>query len=137
MSMLDFIFGFNARLGRLQYFLSNTALVVLMIAVTLAIIASGGIHVPKGSHLTWDMLSWPVACVVLLFTGASFMLQAMRLRDIGWDPVCVIGGWIAIVVIDRIVATQVPALSLVPALLSWLVNLAMFCVLYFWPSSDA
>jgi hypothetical protein len=61
----------------------------------------------------------------------------MRLRDIGWDPVCVIGGWIAIVVIDRIVATQVPALSLVPALLSWLVNLAMFCVLYFWPSSDA
>jgi hypothetical protein len=49
----------------------------------------------------------------------------------------VIGGWIAIVVIDRIVATQVPAFSLLPALLSWLVNLVMFCVLYFWPSSDA
>jgi uncharacterized membrane protein YhaH (DUF805 family) len=134
-----FFFGFNARLGRLQFFLSTIGLAVLMIAISFAILASGSVHlhVPKGSHINWDMLTWPLVCVVLFFSAASFMLPAMRVRDIGWDPVCVLGGWIAIIAIDAIVATKLPALSLPVGAVSGLVNLAMFGVLYFWPSSDA
>jgi uncharacterized membrane protein YhaH (DUF805 family) len=136
--MLDFIFGFNARLERLQFFLSTIGLAVLMIAISFAIFASGNVHlhVPKGSHITWDMLTWPLMCAVLFFSAASFMLQAMRLRDIGWDPVCVLGGWISIIAINGIVATKLPALSLPVGAATGLVNLVMFGVLYFWPSSD-
>jgi uncharacterized membrane protein YhaH (DUF805 family) len=136
--MLDFIFGFNARLGRLQFFLSTIALAVLMTGICFAIVASGHVHFPRGSQPSWDMLTWPLVCAVLFFMGATFMLQAMRLRDIGWDPVCVLGGWIAIVAIDGIVAAKVPALSLGSGhhgVVGGLVNLLMLGVLYFWPSS--
>jgi uncharacterized membrane protein YhaH (DUF805 family) len=136
--MLDLIFGFNARLGRLQFFLSTIALAVLMTAICFAIVVSGNVHFTKGSQPSWDMLTWPLVCAVLFFMGATFLLQAMRLRDIGWDPVCVLGGWIAIVVIDGIVTTKVPALSLGSghhSVVAGLVNFVMLCVLYFWPSS--
>ena len=46
------------------------------------------------------------------FAWATFTLQSMRIRDIGWDPVCVIPGWIAILVVDKIVAGKVPAWAL-------------------------
>lgn len=135
--MLDIIFGFNARLGRLQYFLSTIALAVLMTAICFAIFASGGIHITKGARLTWDSLTWPLVCAAMFFSAASFMLQAMRLRDIGWDPVCVLGGWLAIVFVDGIVATKLPALSYPVGVVGGLVNLVMFGALYFWPSSDS
>jgi uncharacterized membrane protein YhaH (DUF805 family) len=135
--MLDIIFGFNARLGRLQYFLSTIALAVLMTAICFAIIASGGVHIPKGTQLSWGMLTRPLISAVLFFMAATFMLQAMRLRDIGWDPVCVLGGWIAISLVNVIIATTVPALSHPSAVVTGLVNLVMFGVLYFWPGDDS
>ena len=99
--MLDYLFGFNARLGRLHFFLATIALAV----------------------------------------AATLNLQAMRLRDIGWDPICVIVGWIAIEIIDGIIAMKVPSLSLGPGhhgtVLASIVNLVMGGLLLFWPSSDA
>jgi uncharacterized membrane protein YhaH (DUF805 family) len=134
--MLDLLFGLNARLGRLQYLLAGIALFVAMVGVTLALIAAGSIYIPPGSHLTWQMLSWPAASAVVFFVLATVTLQAMRVRDIGWDPVVVMVGWLAIGFVDYIVATEM----LGPGhhtIISWIVNIVMTGILLFWPSSDA
>jgi len=138
--MLDQLFGLNARLGRLQYFLACIALGVAMAGVGFALAASGSIHVPRGSHLTWQMLSWPAASAVALFVLVMMTLQAMRVRDIGWDPVVVMAAWLAIVFVDAIVAAKVPGLAVghdhYGTIVGSLVNLAMTGILLFWPSDD-
>ena len=134
--MLDLLFGLNARLGRLQYLLAGIALFVAMVGVALALIAAGSIYIPPGSHLTWQMLSWPAASAVVFFVLATVILQAMRVRDIGWDPVVVMAGWLAIEFVDYIVAAEI----LGPGhhtIISSIVNLVMTGILLFWPSSDA
>jgi hypothetical protein len=68
------------------------------------------------------------------------MLQAMRIRDIGWDPVCLIPAWFAIVVIDHLAAVRFPALAIghdqQATPFGALVNLALVLVLLFWPGGD-
>lgn len=139
--MLDHLLGFNARLGRLHYLLACLGLGVVMVAICFAIVASGGIHIPRGSHPTWQMLSWPALGAVALFFLASLALQAMRFRDIGWDPVIVIAAWLAIMFVDAIVATKVPGLALAHGhygtIMGSIVNLVMTGILLFWPGSDA
>jgi hypothetical protein len=53
----------------------------------------------------------------------------------------VIGGWIAIVIIDMIVATKMPQLALGSGhhapIVSSLANLVMTGILLFWPGEDA
>ncbi len=80
--MLDLLFGFNTRLKRLQYLLACIALVVALFAISLALAASGSIHIPRGSHFTWQLSNWPVAAAVALFVLAVVSIQAMRVRDI-------------------------------------------------------
>ncbi|MFX8320120.1 hypothetical protein ABTL33_18930, partial [Acinetobacter baumannii] len=60
------------------------------------------------------MTLWPVLAAAVLFGWLTFTLYAMRIRDIGWDPVCVIPGWIAVMIIDYLIATKFPAMSLGP-----------------------
>jgi uncharacterized membrane protein YhaH (DUF805 family) len=142
-AMLDYLFGLNARLGRLQFFIASIALAVVMTAICFVIAVSGFVHFPKGAQpqLSWAALSWPIIGAAAFFMVVTFMLQSMRIRDIGWDPVCVIGGWIAVMVIDVIVATKIPALALGPGhhatIVSSFVNLAMTGVLLFWPGDHA
>ena len=38
---------------------------------------------------------------MVFFGWMTFTLQSMRIRDIGWDPVCVIPAWIAILIVER------------------------------------
>ena len=68
------------------------------------------------------------------------MLQSMRIRDIGWDPVCVIPAWIAILIVDKVVAGKIPAWSLDHehngTVVGGLVNLGLVLALMFWPSGD-
>ena len=116
--MLGFLFGFNARIGRLQYFLGSVALAIFMTMIIFAI-TSSAIHGSIGAHGAHGSarefvasLKWPLIGVGAIFLLISFMLQSMRFRDIGWDPVCVIPAWIAIVVIDALVAARFPALSI-------------------------
>ena len=47
---------------------------------------------------------------MVFFGWTTFTLQSMRIRDIGWDPVCVIPAWIAIVIVDKVVAGRIPGL---------------------------
>src|SRR5579871_263290 len=135
--MLDHLFGFNARLGRLQYFLACMGLGVVMVAICFAIVASGSIHIPRGQHLTWQMLSWPATAAVALFFLATMMLQAMRVRDIGWDPVLVIAGWLAITFIDAIIGVNLLGPGHYGTIIGAIVNLVMTGILLFWPGSDA
>jgi hypothetical protein len=70
----------------------------------------------------------------------TFTLQSMRIRDIGWDPVCVIPAWIAILIVDKLIAGKIPAWSLGPeqhgTIVGALINLALFLALLFWPGGD-
>ena len=142
--MLDYVFGLNARLGRLQFFFASIALAVVMTVICFAIVMNGLVAFPKGirpEQMSWTLLGWPILGAAAFFMLATFTLQAMRIRDIGWDPVVVIGGWIAVMVIDVIVATKMPSLGLGPGhhatAVSGLVNLVMTGILLFWPGDDA
>jgi uncharacterized membrane protein YhaH (DUF805 family) len=132
--MLGFLFGFNARLGRWHFFLGSIAVAVLMTAMCAAI---AGYAFQHGMP---SMTSWPVIAAAVLFGWLTFTLYSMRFRDIGWDPVCVISGWFALEVVDRLVATHIPAVSLGHdhdgTIVGGLAGLALFLALMFWPSGS-
>jgi uncharacterized membrane protein YhaH (DUF805 family) len=139
--MLGFLFGFNARLGRLHYFLATIALAVVTTAICFSIATSYIQSTPRGMVSPESMMkSWPIIAAIVLFGWMTFTLQSMRVRDIGWDPVCVIPAWIAIVIIDKLIAGKIPAWSLGQdhngTVVGALVNLALLLALTFWPSGD-
>jgi uncharacterized membrane protein YhaH (DUF805 family) len=141
--MLDFLFGFNARLGRVQYILANIGLAFVMAFICYAIVMNGLVHFPSGttraqlSQLSWSTLGWPIICTAAFATWATFTIQAMRIRDIGWDPVLVIGGWIAVMIIDMILAKLVLGPGQYGTIAGSIVNLVMTGILLFWPGNDA
>jgi uncharacterized membrane protein YhaH (DUF805 family) len=138
--MLGFIFGLNARLGRLHYFLATIVLAVVMTGLCFLVVFTVLPSLPRGVHPTFEMIKWPAIGLGTLFGVISFTLQSMRIRDIGWDPVCVIPTWIAILVVDFAVARKFPGLSLGPehygTVVGGLVNLVMSLAVLFWPSGD-
>jgi uncharacterized membrane protein YhaH (DUF805 family) len=140
-AMLGFLFGFNSRIGRLHYFIGTIVLAVIMTAIAFAIVRYACQHTPGGVLPTeQDLMTWPVIVAGLLFMWVTFTLQAMRVRDIGWDPVCVIPAWIAIVIVDSAVASKVPAWSIGHdhhgTIIGALIDLALILALTFWPSGD-
>jgi uncharacterized membrane protein YhaH (DUF805 family) len=138
--MLGFIFGLNARLGRLHYFLATIVLAVVMTVLCFLVFLTVFPALPRGVEPTFEMMKWPVIGLGTLFGVVSLTLQSMRIRDIGWDPVCVIPTWIAILVVDFAVARKFPGLSLGPehygTAVGGLVNLVTTLALLFWPSGD-
>ena len=108
--MLGFVFGLNARLGRLHFFLATVALAIAMTAICFAI-AMAVLHTTSPSMIQPKDLTrnWAIIAAMIFFGVATFMLQSMRIRDIGWDPVCVIPGWIVLMVVDHVVAGRYPA----------------------------
>jgi hypothetical protein len=85
-------------------------------------------------------MTWPTIAAIVFFGWMTFTLQSMRIRDIGWDPVCVIPAWIAILIIDKVVAGRIPAWSVGQdhngTAVGALVNLGLFLALLFWPGGD-
>jgi uncharacterized membrane protein YhaH (DUF805 family) len=138
--MLGFLFGFNARLGRLHYFLATIALAIGMTAICFAIASYIYHSSPRGTLQSESLMTWPTLVAIVVFAWVTFTLQCMRIRDIGWDPVCVIPGWIAILIVDKLVAGKIPAWSLGHehngTVVGGLVNLALVLALTFWPSGD-
>ena len=138
--MLGFLFGFNARLSRLHYFLGTIALAVAMTAICFIIAGYAFKSSPRGMLPSVALMTWPVITAGVLFAWATFTLQSMRIRDIGWDPVCVIPAWIAILIVDKIVADKIPAWSLGQehhgTIVGALINLALILALMFWPSGN-
>jgi uncharacterized membrane protein YhaH (DUF805 family) len=138
--MLGFLFGFNARLGRMQYFLATIALAVVMTGICFAIASHVFQNGPRGTLESEAMMTWPTLVAIAFFASMTFTLQSMRIRDIGWDPVCVIPAWITILIIDKVIAGKIPAWSLdhdhSGTMVGGLVNLGLILALTFWPSGD-
>jgi uncharacterized membrane protein YhaH (DUF805 family) len=137
--MLGFIFGLNARLGRLQYFLSTIGLAVVMTGICFLIARESLPAAANGIPPSIEMIKGPAVILGIIFLLITLTLQAMRFRDIGWDPVCVIPGWFAVLIVDMAVAKKFPSLSLGPehhgTAVGAMVNLAFFLALFFWPST--
>jgi uncharacterized membrane protein YhaH (DUF805 family) len=139
--MLGFVFGFNARLGRLQFFLASLALAIVMtaicfvVAITLLRTSSHGTLGPE------EILKSRGFIAAIVFFGlATVTLQSMRVRDIGWDPVCVIPAWIALLIVDHLVAVRCPAWAIGQdhhaTVVGGAVNLVFMLALSFWPGAD-
>ncbi|WP_424630311.1 DUF805 domain-containing protein [Bradyrhizobium sp. SYSU BS000235] len=140
--MLDYIFGFNARMGRLAYFKANVALfIVAWIAFTILIMA--GLH-PIMTAKTASFAhiqTWPMMVAFITFFLINLSLNCMRIRDIGWDPVCVVPAWIAAILVDCAVATYFPEWSIgherfSGTIVGGLLKITGSAVLLFWPSGD-
>lgn len=138
--MLGFLFGFNARLGRMHYFLATIILALVMTAICFVIVGYIYQNTPKGTLSTASLVTWPVIAAAMFFGWMTFTLQCMRVRDIGWDPVCVIPAWIALLIVDNLVAGKIPAWSFGEdhdgTIVGALVNFGLVLALTFWPSGD-
>jgi uncharacterized membrane protein YhaH (DUF805 family) len=138
--MLGYLFGFNARIGRLNYFLCSVLLAIVITAIIFALTRYAFHGVPKGMYWSVGPIKWAVIGIAVIFMLVTFTLQSMRFRDIGWDPVCVIPGWIALAVVEYLVATKIPIWSLghdhPGTIVGALTNLGLVVALTFWPSGS-
>jgi uncharacterized membrane protein YhaH (DUF805 family) len=138
--MLGFMFGLNARLGRLHYFLVTIGVAFLMTGICFVLARQTWQSAANGAPLSIDSLKGPAIVIGIIFMLITLTLQSMRIRDIGWDPVCVIPGWIAILIIDMMIARKFPAWSLGDehhsTAISAIVNLVLFLAMLFWPSAS-
>lgn len=140
--MLGFLFGFNARLGRMHFFLASIALAIVMTAICFAI-AMAVLRTTSPSMVRPEDLTrnGAIIAAMVFFGVATFTLQSMRIRDIGWDPVCAIPAWIALMIVDHVVAGRFPAWAIggehQATMVGGLVNLALLLALTFWPSADS
>ena len=140
--MLGFVFGLNARLGRLHFFLATIAVAIVMTAICFAI-AMAVLRTTSPSMIRPEdlMRNWAIIAAMIFFGLATFTLQSMRIRDIGWDPVCVIPAWIALIIVDHVLAGRFPAWAIGQehqgTMAGGLANLAMMLALTFWPGADS
>ena len=140
--MLGFVFGFNARLGRLHFFLASVALAIVMTAICYAIAMAMLRNTSPAAIRPEDLSgSRSVIAAIVVFGFATFMLQSMRIRDIGWDTVCVIPAWFALMIVDHLVANRFPAWAVgqehQATAVGALVNLGLMLALLFWPSGNS
>lgn len=137
--MLNYLFGFNARIGRLAFVVCSFGLGIGFVLMLAAIIGS----LPRNHDvlLAQAANSPPVVIAFFAVLAVNFMLQSMRIRDIGWDPVCVMVGWVALVVIDKIVAGKFPEYALTyqhtGTVIGALVNAGLTLALFFWPGGSS
>lgn len=133
--MLGFLFGFNARIGRLHFLCSTLVVTIMMVVVYAAAIAYAFQTAPKGTAPS--PTAGPIFAAAIFYAWLTITLQSMRFRDIGWDPVLVMPAWIAVVIVDGLVATKFPAMSLGHergTVFGALVNLSLILALLFCPS---
>ena len=140
--MLGFVFGLNARLGRLQFFLASVVLAIVMTAICFAIAMAALRTTSPGMIRPEDLMkNWAIIAAIVFFGLATFTLQSMRIRDIGWDPVCVIPAWLALMIVDHVVAGRFPAWAIgheqQSTMVGGVVNLGLMLALTFWPSAES
>src|ERR1700759_3423544 len=110
--MLDILFGFNIRLGRLKFFLSSIGLGIVngCLAIPVAYYAYKQGMISATPPQSLSALGWPILVFVGFCMLGNFMLASMRFRDIGWDPIIMVSCWIAVLVLDHVIAGRVPAM---------------------------
>jgi uncharacterized membrane protein YhaH (DUF805 family) len=139
--VLDLVFGLNSRLGRLQFFLATLVLAVVMTAICVAIAMSVLRSVALANIRPDDILkSSGIIAAMVFFALATVTLYSMRFRDIGWDPVCVVPAWIALMIVDYVVAMKFPAYAIgqehTGTIVGGIANLVLTLALLFWPGRD-
>ena len=125
----------------MQFFLASVVLAVVMTAICFAVAMSVLQNVTPANVRPEDLLkSWGMIGAIAVFALATFTLQSMRIRDIGWDPVCVVPAWIALMIVDYVVANRFPHLAVgqehAGTIVGGIVNLMLTLALVFWPSGN-
>ena len=136
--MLDFVFGLNTRLGRWQFFLATLVLAIVMTAICFVVAMSVLRNVTPANVRPEDLLkSWGMIAAIAFFALATITLYSMRFRDIGRDPVCVVPAWIALMIVDYVVAMRFPAYAMAQehagTIVGGIVNLVLTLALLFRP----
>lgn len=139
--MLDLVFGLNTRLGRLKFFLATLVLAVVMTAICFVVAMSVLRNVNPANVRADDLLkNGGMIAAIAFFAIATIELYSMRFRDIGWDPVCVVPAWIALMIVDYVVAMKFPHLAIgqehTGTMVGGIVNLVLILALLFWPGGD-
>jgi uncharacterized membrane protein YhaH (DUF805 family) len=136
--MLGFLFGFNARLGRLPFVLGIIAVAVAAVATDLALSPYTIQQLAGGAKPAANPFAWPLIFPTLGFLWIKLTLESMRIRDMGWDPVLVMPAWIAMGLVDNVVASKFPAWSIGHGhhgtLVGAMIQVALLFALTFWPS---
>jgi len=144
--MLSTIFGFNGKIGRLRYFLLSIGVGLTLILVVFALLVVGGVLFVNSRHsFTVYGRPYPAVVVIVLAFGLLLLiwiglaLQTKRFRDMGWNPLYAILGWMALGIVDRSVVMLMPSLAFwhqqqsIPGLL---INVILAGCLLFWPGAD-
>jgi hypothetical protein len=138
--MLGFLFGFNARLTRMHYFLSTIALAVAMTAVCFAIAMYVVQRTPRAEISAADLMIWPSVLAIAAFCWMTLPCSACASGTSDGTRSALFRRWIAILIVDHIVATKFPSWAVGPehqsTIVGGLVNLILFLALMFWPSGD-
>lgn len=139
--MLDLVFGLNTRLGRLKFFLATLVLAVVMTAICFVVAMSVLRNINPANVRADDLLkNGGMIAAIVFFAIATIELYSMRFRDIGWDPVCVVPAWIALMIVDYVVAMKFPHLAIgqehTGTMVGGIVNLVLILALLFWPGGD-
>jgi hypothetical protein len=112
-------------------------MVVLSALWTAIFVVTGGRGFSSGSL---SEMTWPAIGITVVFTYMMLMLQSMRIRDIGWNPVYVLPAWMAIPIIDKLVADNIPAWAVGPGVsgtsVGSAINVGLVLALIFWRGED-
>ena len=138
--MLHNILGFGGRVGRLEYFLIRMVFNLFMSPLVLALISGLAPHGVTSDSMRGSVGSPALVLILLLvvlpiYLWFSLALQAKRFRDIGWDPLYVIPGWIFANMVTIVFFIALPTMYWI-AVIGLLFNLFMSCALLFWPSGS-
>jgi uncharacterized membrane protein YhaH (DUF805 family) len=132
--MLGAIFSFRGRINRLQYFLASLGLSfglgILLVGVMLAFIGSRGL---VGLQQAVMPISVCFLFILPVFCWVHYSLVARRFRDMGWNPLYAILGWIGAGVVVALATRGIPSLALVGAALNLLIGFSETACLWLWP----
>ena len=133
--MLHNILGFGGRMGRLEYFLISLVfglfMSLLVLALTLGLVPHG---VTLGAPGSTAFLLILLLVVLPIYLWFSLALQAKRFRDMGWNPLYVIPGWIFANMVGEALSMAFLTVHSIPWI-GLLFNLFMCGALLFWPSA--
>jgi len=138
--MLGAVFGFGGRVNRLQFFFGSLGLGVGLMVLLVPMAMMFVLHGPDTFSAGMDLALLFGVMAVFAALWVSLSLQTRRIRDIGWNPLIVIPGSIALQVVDLLVARAVPHLAVSQhesgTVFGGLLNLSLSLCLLFWPGGD-
>jgi uncharacterized membrane protein YhaH (DUF805 family) len=133
--VLHWLFGFRGVEGRVRFLAGLSLLLFTGAALAVAVAVAAAL-------LHWPGKVWiPVTALVLAVFGnwSLLGLSTRRLRDIGWPPILLLGGLIALMIAETLSPRVLPAPwgEIVRYPFSTLAVWSLGLVLTLWPGSEA